>query len=76
MSMETVNTLAQVISQVGFPIVMCGVLMWWMMKQQERQDRRDEQQDERNQSLMESLNNLSIVISELKQKINDWMGQK
>lgn len=76
MSMETVNTLSQVISQVGFPIVMCGVLMWWMMKQQERQDRRDEQQDERNQSMMESLNNLSIVISELKQKINDWMGQK
>ena len=74
--METVNTLAQVISQVGFPIVMCGVLMWWMMKQQERQDRRDEQQDERNQSMMDSLNNLSVVISELKQKINDWMGQK
>lgn len=66
--METVNTLAQVISQVGFPIVMCGVLFWYMTKQ-------DERQEEQNQRMMESLNNLSMVISELKQKINDWMGQ-
>lgn len=66
--METVNTLAQVISQVGFPIVMCGVLFWYMTKQ-------DERQEEQNQRMMESLNNLSMVITELKQKINDWMGQ-
>ena len=66
--METGNTLAQVISQVGFPIVMCGVLFWYMTKQ-------DERQEEQNQRMMESLNNLSMVITELKQKINDWMGQ-
>ena len=66
--METVNTLSQVISQVGFPIVMCGVLFWYMTKQ-------DERQEEQNQRMMESLNNLSMVITELKQKINDWMGQ-
>lgn len=66
--METVNTLAQVISQVGFPIVMCGVLFWYMTKQ-------DERQEEQNQRMMETLNNLSMVITELKQKINDWMGQ-
>lgn len=65
--METVNTLAQVISQVGFPIVMCGVLFWYMTKQ-------DERQEEQNQRMMETLNNLSMVITELKQKINDWMG--
>lgn len=66
--METVNTLAQLISTVGFPIVMCGVLFWYMTKQ-------DERQSEQNQRMMESLNNLSMVITELKQKINDWMGQ-
>lgn len=66
--METVNTLAQLVSTVGFPIVMCGVLFWYMTKQEERQS-------EQNQRMMESLNNLSIVITELKQKINDWMGQ-
>lgn len=66
--METVNTLAQLISSVGFPIVMCGVLFWYMTKQ-------DERQSEQNNRMMESLNNLSIVITELKQKINDWMGQ-
>ena len=73
--METVNTLAQVISQVGFPIVMCGVLFWYMTKQDERQTKKDERQEEQNQRMMESLNNLSMVITELKQKINDWMGQ-
>ena len=66
--METVNTLAQLISTVGFPIVMCGVLFWYMTKQ-------DERQSEKDQRMMESLNNLSMVITELKQKINDWMGQ-
>lgn len=66
--METVNTLAQLVSTVGFPIVMCGVLFWYMTKQ-------DERQSEQNQRMMESLNNLSMVITELKQKINDWMGQ-
>lgn len=66
--METVNTLAQLVSTVGFPIVMCGVLFWYMYKQ-------DERQTEQNQRMMESLNNLSMVITELKQKINDWMGQ-
>ncbi len=66
--METVNTLAQLVSTVGFPIVMCGVLFWYMYKQ-------DERQSEQNQRMMESLNNLSMVITELKQKINDWMGQ-
>lgn len=66
--METVNTLAKLVSTVGFPIVMCGVLFWYMTKQ-------DERQSEQNQRMMESLNNLSMVITELKQKINDWMGQ-
>ena len=66
--METVNAIAQLVSTVGFPIVMCGVLFWYMYKQ-------DERQTEQNQRMMESLNNLSMVITELKQKINDWMGQ-
>ena len=66
--METVNTLAQLVSTVGFPIVMCGILFWYMYKQ-------DERQAEQNNRMMESLNNLSMVITELKQKISDWMGQ-
>ena len=66
--METVNTLAQVISQVGFPIVMCGVLFWYMTKQQEANY---EQQNR----MMEALNGLTLVITELKQKLEDWMGK-
>ena len=66
--METVNAIAQLVSTVRFTIVMCGVLFWYMTKQQEAHD-------EKNQKMMDALNNLSIVISELKQKLNDWMGQ-
>jgi preprotein translocase subunit YajC len=66
--METVNAIAQLVSTVGFPIGMCGGLFWYMTKQQEAQD-------EKNQKMMDALNNLSLVISELKQKLNDWMGQ-
>ena len=66
--METVNAIAQLVSTSGFPIVMCGALSRYMTKQQEAQD-------EKNQKMMDALNNLSIVISELKQKLNDWMGQ-
>ena len=37
--------------------------------------KQQEAQDEKNQKMMDALNNLSLVISELKQKLNDWMGQ-
>ena len=29
------NTIIQIISSLGFPIVMCGALFWYMVKQSE-----------------------------------------
>lgn len=29
------NTIIQIISSLGFPIVMCGALFWYMVKHQE-----------------------------------------
>lgn len=29
------NTIIQIISSLGFPIVMCGALFWYMVKQRE-----------------------------------------
>lgn len=29
------NTIIQIISSLGFPIVMCGALFWYMVKQTE-----------------------------------------
>lgn len=31
-----VSTLTQIIGSLGFPIAMCGVLMWYLNKQEER----------------------------------------
>jgi preprotein translocase subunit YajC len=29
------NTIIQIVSSLGFPIVMCGALFWYMVKQRE-----------------------------------------
>lgn len=33
--MEDVNVIIQAISTVGFPIVMCGIMFWFLWKEQE-----------------------------------------
>lgn len=33
--MENVNVIIQAISTVGFPIVMCGIMFWFLNKEQE-----------------------------------------
>lgn len=34
-TMEDVNVLIQAVSTVGFPIVMCGIMFWFLWKEQE-----------------------------------------
>lgn len=33
--MENINAILQAISTVGFPIVMCGIMFWFLNKEQE-----------------------------------------
>ena len=33
--MENINAIIQAISTVGFPIVMCGIMFWFLNKEQE-----------------------------------------
>lgn len=33
--MEDINAIIQAISTVGFPIVMCGIMFWFLNKEQE-----------------------------------------
>ena len=33
--MEDINVIIQAISTVGFPIVMCGIMFWFLNKEQE-----------------------------------------
>lgn len=35
MSMDQINVIIQAVSTVGFPIVMCGIMFWFLNKEQE-----------------------------------------
>ena len=52
------------ISTVGFPIVMCGALFWYMIQQ------REAHKEEINK-MTEALNNNTLVLQKLLDKIGD-----
>lgn len=60
--MDTVNMVVQIIQSVGFPIVCCGALFWYMIKQ------RDVHREETDK-LAQALNNNTQAIIELKDKL-------
>lgn len=58
-----VNAIIQAITTLGFPIVACGALFWYVNKQEER--RKDEVE-----GLKEALNENSKILTALKDLIN------
>lgn len=62
--MEDVNVLIQAISTVGFPIVMCGIMFWFLWKEQE--NHKGEML-----SLKEVISENNKVLEGLKQLIED-----
>ena len=58
-----VNALTQLVSSLGFPIVMCGALFWKLTKQ-------DALHKEETTKLTEALNNNTLVM----QRIVDKLG--
>ena len=62
--MEDINVVIQAISTVGFPIVMCGIMFWFLNKEQE---------NHKNEmlSLKEVLAENNKVLEGLKQLIDD-----
>lgn len=58
----TAKDLQDLISTVGFPIVMCGGLFWYMIKQEDRSDQRDKA----NRDL---LNEIKVVITQLTERL-------
>lgn len=62
--MEDVNVLIQAISTVGFPIVMCGIMFWFLNKEQENHKAEM-------LSLKEVINENNKVLEGLKQLIED-----
>lgn len=57
-----VNTLIQLVSSLGFPIVCCGALFWKMVKT-------DEQHKEEMDKVTEALNNNTIALTKLSDKL-------
>lgn len=57
-----VNTLIQLVSSLGFPIVCCGALFWKMVKT-------DEQHKEEMDKVTEALDNNTIALTKLSDKL-------
>nr|DAR45232.1 MAG TPA: YvrJ protein family protein [Caudoviricetes sp.] len=59
-----VNTLIQLVSSLGFPIVCCGALFWKLVKT-------DEQHKEEMYKVTEALNNNTIALTKLSDKLGE-----
>ena len=57
------NTIIQLVGSLGFPIVMCGALFWRMVKS-------DEQHKSEMDKLSEVLNNNTIALTKLSDKLD------
>lgn len=60
--MDIIQVLTEVVTQVGFPIVMAGALFWYINKL-------TESHKEEVRAMMESINSNTNVLSELKELI-------
>lgn len=50
-----INIILQAVSTVGFPIVMCGLLFWYMIKQNENSHEESKEMREAIASLKEAI---------------------
>ena len=63
------NTIIQIVSSLGFPIVMCGALFWYMVKQREVHK-------EETDHLKDTINENTKVLSELTTLIKILTNEK
>ena len=63
-----VSAITQMISTLGFPVVMCAALFWKL-------DKSDEQHKEEIGKLSESLNNNTVVMEKLLVKLGGESGE-
>lgn len=60
------NTIIQIISSLGFPIVRCGALFWYMVKQ--RQAHQDETEHLKDTKVSAELTTLIKVLTDDKER--------
>jgi preprotein translocase subunit YajC len=63
------NTIIQIVSSLGFPIVMCGALFWYMVKQCETHN-------EETDHLKDTINENTKVLAELTMLIKILTNEK
>lgn len=56
------NSIITVVSTLGFPIVMCGALFWYMIKQ-------NEQHSTESREMRDAINELKLAIAELTDRL-------
>ena len=62
-----VNVVTSAISTLGFPIVMCGAMFWYMLKE------KDAHKEEMN-SVTEALNNNTLILQKLCDRLDGDNG--
>lgn len=62
------NAIVQIISNLGFPIVMCGALFWYINKQLELHK-------EETHDLKQSIDNNTLIITKLYERLADHEQQ-
>ena len=63
------NTIIQIISSLGFPIVMCGALFWYMVKQRQAHQ-------EETEHLKDTISENTKVLAELTTLIKGLTDEK
>lgn len=60
----------QLISTVGFPIVCCGSLFWYVLKRDTDEKERQEKSSEESIALRETLENNTLALAKLYEKLD------
>lgn len=75
---DNINTIVQVVSSVGFPIVCCGFCFWYVkyITDKNREDiaNLNEQHKEESNKMIEAINNNTLVMERLVEKIESKGG--
>ena len=64
------SQIVQLISTVGFPIVCCGYLFWYVLKRDTDEKERQENSYEESRALRETLENNTLAITKLSEKLD------
>ena len=64
------SQIVQLISTVGFPIVCCGSLFWYVLKRDTDEKERQEKSSEESNALRETLENNTLALAKLYEKLD------